>query len=82
MGWEPSKDHNMSGSNSSAGQNGYNALNNHRHVDDNPVPCDHFELVFESSSHIFHSSMKFRVCNGRPLDIEIATAPVMGLSTK
>lgn len=62
---KPSENHHVNGSNPRTGQNGDDALDNHRHVDDHTVSHSHMKLVLEGTCKLLHSSMQFGVCDGR-----------------
>ena len=77
-----SKNHNMSSPNPRTSQNSNNTLNNHRHIDNNPIPNTNFEIVLQPTCKVLHSLMKLSIGNGRSLHKIFLTLPVMGLYTK
>lgn len=82
MGREASEDDNVGGSDPGAGQDGDNALNHHRHVDNDPVSSFNLEILLQRPCEILHSFVKLPVGDGRSLDSQNSTEPVIGLSTK
>jgi hypothetical protein len=82
MGGEAAENDYVRGSDARAGQDGNNALYNHRHIDNNPIPHSHVELRPQRTREGLHATVQLAVGDGRALHGRKITEPVMGDSTK
>ena len=63
-------------------QDGDDAFDDHRHVDDDPIADLNVEVLLERASEGLHALVQLRVGDARSLSGGRVTVPVMGLSTK
>lgn len=77
---EPAEYDHVSRSDSSAGVDGDQTFNGHRHVDDHPIPRLNSEFLPQSSCEVLNSFVKLDIGDLAPLNIGNVTCSVMGLS--